>query len=191
MKTCPSCGSKNLNSAVVCEDCGVSIKKIALGPGSSMNQGQVEQLESNMENVDQKYVGIGGWLILPAIGFVLGPIIGVIGLIASLGMYSDVARAGYGGIYTIEIIVIIGLLCFLLYAATLFFKKKSNAPSTIITLLIVSLVSSCVLLVIELSAGAEPFAIETGKQLVREIIGAAIWIPFFRVSKRVKATFVN
>jgi len=108
-----------------------------------------------------------------------------------LRMYSDVARAGYGGIYTLELLVIIGILVFTLYAAYLFFKKKSNAPKTIITLLIVGIVSSCVLLVIELGAGADPFAIETGKQLVKEIIGAAIWIPYFRVSKRVKATFVN
>ena len=151
----------------------------------------VEQLESNVETVDQKLVGISGWLILPAIGFVLGPIIGVIGLVVALGMYSDVARAGYGGIYTLEILVIVGLLGFTLYAATLFFRKKSNAPGTIIMLLIVSLVASGVLLVIELSAGAEVFAVETGKQLVRDVIGAAIWIPYFRVSKRVKATFVN
>lgn len=139
----------------------------------------VEQLESNIETADQKLVGIGGWLILPAIGFVLGLVIGVIGLIAALGMYSDVARAGYGGIYTLELIVIVGLLGFIVYATILFFRKKSNAPRTIITLLIVSLVASSVLLVIELGAGAEAFAIETGKQLVRDIIGAAIWIPYW------------
>ena len=151
----------------------------------------VEQLESSVETVDQKLVGIGGWLILPAIGFVLGPIIGVIGLIAALGMYSDVASASYGGIYTLEIIVIVGLLGFMVYAATLFFRKKTNAPGTIITLFIVSVVASGVLLVVELGAGAEVFAVETGKQLIQEIISAAIWIPYFRVSKRVKATFVN
>lgn len=141
--------------------------------------------------VDPKLVGIGGWLVLPAIGFVLGPIVGVVGLIAALALFSDVERAGYGGIYALELVVQVGLLAFLLYAAIRFFGKKANAPAVIITLLLVSLGTSVVLLVIELGAGAKVFAIETGKQLVREVIGAAIWIPYFRVSKRVKATFVN
>jgi hypothetical protein len=151
----------------------------------------INQSESNVETADQKLVGIRGWLILPAIGFTLGLVLGVVGLIAALGLYGDVVKAGYGGIYTLEILVIFGLLGFTVYAAILFFRKKSNAPQTIITLLIVSIVASGVLLIIELGAGAEPFAVETGKQLVRDIIGAAIWIPYFRVSNRVKATFVK
>lgn len=155
-----------------------------------MNE-QIEQVEPGVLTVDEKLVGISGWLILPAIGFVLGPIIGAVVLIAGLGMYSDVARAGYGGIYTFELIVLFGLIGFLTYAATLFFRKKSNAPRVIIMLYIVSIVASGILLVVELSAGAEVFAAETGKQLVRDIIGAAIWIPYFRVSKRVKATFTH
>lgn len=155
-----------------------------------MNE-QIEQVEPGVLTVDEKLVGISGWLILPAIGFVLGPIIGAVVLIAGLGMYSDVARAGYGGIYTFELIVLFGLIGFLTYAATLFFRKKSNAPRVIIMLYIVSIVASGILLVVELSAGAEVFAAETGKQFVRDIIGAAIWIPYFRVSKRVKATFTH
>ena len=152
---------------------------------------QVQAGEGPAPSVDPALVGIGGWLILPAIGFVLGPIIGVVALIAAFAMFSDVEAAGYGGIYTLELLVQVGLLAFLIYAATRFFGKRSNAPSVIITLLIVSLGASVVLLIIEIGAGAEVFAIETGKQLVRDVIGAAIWIPYFRVSKRVKATFVN
>jgi len=141
--------------------------------------------------VDPKLVGIGGWLVLPAIGFVLGPIIGVVGLIAAFALFADVERAGYGGVYALKLVVQVGLLGFLIYAATLFFGKKANAPTVIITFFLVSLGASIVLLVIELGTGAEEFAIESGKQLVSGVIGAAVWIPYFRVSKRVKATFVN
>ena len=49
--------------------------------------------DKNVAGGDQLLTGIGGWLILPAIGFVLGPIVGVIGLIAALEMYSQVAMA--------------------------------------------------------------------------------------------------
>jgi hypothetical protein len=150
-----------------------------------------EQIEASVETVDQNLVGISGWLILPAIGLVLGPIVGIIGVVAGLGMYANVASAGYGGIYTLELLVLVGLIGFTIYAAILFFKKKSNAPRTIIALLVISLIASGILLVIEVSTGAEVFAVETGKQLVRDVISAAIWIPYFRVSKRVKATFVN
>ena len=152
---------------------------------------QTEATERSVTTVDPKLVGIGGWLVLPAIGFVLGPIIGVFSLGAAVGLFSDVANAGYGGLYSMELFVQVGLLVFLIYAATRFFRKKSDAPSTIIALLLVSLVASGLLLLIELGAGAEEFAIESGKQLVRDAIGAAIWIPYFRASKRVKATFVN
>jgi len=143
------------------------------------------------EDFDPKLVGISGWLILPAIGFVLGPIIGILGLIASFGMYSDLARAGFGELSALELIVLTGLIGFLIYAAILFFKKKKNAPRIIITLFIVGIVASVILLVVEIGAGAKMFAVETGKQLIRDVIGAAIWIPYFKVSKRVKATFVH
>ena len=152
---------------------------------------QAETGEGRVSAADPALVGIGGWLVLPAIGFVLGLIIGVVGLIAAFALYSDAEAAGYGDIYALELLVQIGLLAFLIYAATRFFGKKSNAPSVIIALFLVSLGTSVLLLMIELGADAEVFAIETGKQLAREVIAAAIWIPYFRVSKRVKATFVN
>lgn len=156
---------------------------------NNMNE-DIEQAEVK-QDINDKLKGIGGWLILPAIGLVLGPIIGVIGLFVSLGMYEDVARAGYGGVYALELIVLFALLAFTIYAAIKFFGKKKDSPKIIIILYSASLVASLFLLCVELSAGAEEFAVETGKQLVRDIVAAAIWIPYFNVSKRVKATFVN
>jgi hypothetical protein len=140
---------------------------------------------------DPALVGIGGWLILPAIGFVLGPIVSVIGLIAALSLFSDVNRAGYGGVYTLELMVQAGLLAYTIYAAVRFFGKYRDAPSACIALMVAAVVCNGGLLVIELGAGASPFAIESGKQLVLGGISAAIWIPYFNTSKRVAATFVN
>jgi hypothetical protein len=139
----------------------------------------------------QPRLHIGGWLVLPAIGFVVGPIIGAVTLIVGVTLFSDVAAAGFGGLYALELAVQLGVLAFITYAATRFFGKKTDAPSTVIALLTVTLVASFLLLVIELAAGAEAFAIASGKQLIGNIISAAIWIPYFRVSTRVKATFVR
>lgn len=152
---------------------------------------QIELTADSATLVNEKVIGIGGWLILPAISFVIGPIVGGVSLIAAFALFSAVAEAGYGGLYALELLVEVGILIFMIYTASRFFGKKSDAPSTIIALIVVSIVSSFALLLIESAAGAEEFASQSGMQLTQNIISAAVWIPYFKVSKRVKATFVN
>jgi hypothetical protein len=150
-----------------------------------------DEIEVPQPVSDPQLAGIGGWLILPAIGLVIGPVLGAGMLVFALGLYSDVAAAGFGGLYAFELLVQAGLLVFVIFTATRFFGRKRSAPPTIIALLITGVVLTAVLLLIELSAGAEEFAVESGKQLVRDVVGAAVWIPYFRKSKRVRATFVR
>ena len=152
---------------------------------SSTPQDQVEQ------DTERQLEGIAGWLILPAIGLVLNPILASIGLFLLLRMYRDAARAGYGSVYVLEMIVGFGLLLLAVYAAIQFFGKKKGAPRTMIILISANLVASLVLLGIESSAGPEALAVESAKQLPIQIAAAVIWIPYFLVSKRVKATFVS
>lgn len=154
-------------------------------------KGNASRLESKRKTDRQDPVGIGGWLILPAIGFALAPVIEVAGLIIGLGNYTKAASAGYGGVYTLNLLVIAGMLVFQVYVAVLFFRKRGSAPRTIIAFFVASLVASAGLLAVELAGGAEVFVAETGRQLVFGVIAAGIWIPYFLVSKRVKATFVR
>ena len=153
-----------------------------------MNE-NVKQVESSVEAIDQKLVGIDGWLVLPAIGFVTGLFYFPIMLIVSLVKYSEVAGTGYIGIHAIESILIFGMLCFMIYTATLFFRKKRNAPVTIIILFIVGYVIGILFFVIESNAGLVSF--NTLQWCIKGIYKGPIFIPYFIVSKRVKATFVN
>ena len=150
-----------------------------------------DRTDASAETPNPQLKGIEGWLILPAIGFIVGPLITALGLGASLQRWSAVARAGYGELFTIDLLVQTGLLVFVIYAAILFFGKKRDAPSAIIVLIIVGLALNGLLLTLDLGAGAVDFAIAHGKQLLLGLLSAAVWIPYFTVSKRVGATFVN
>lgn len=195
-KKCRSCEKINPPELNRCTRCNSDIEfepieeyEDFVGEGATAEEVESDTKATN--DTDPKLSGISGWLLLPAIGFVLGPVIGTISLIAALGLYSEVASAGYGGIYALELIVMVGLLGLTVYAAWLFFTKKREAPRVIIILLFVSIAASGFLLLVELRSGAEVFAVESIKQLIRSSIAAAIWVPYFRSSKRVKATFVD
>ena len=132
---------------------------------------------------------IGGWLILPAISLILGGVLSVIGILVALALASDLPSR-YQGIFALNVMFDVGLTAFLVYAAVRFFGKRRNAPAIMIGLMSAGIVANGLLIAMNLGADAELFAIESGKALVRGIIGAAIWIPYFLVSKRVKRTFV-
>ena len=141
--------------------------------------------------IDARLAGIGGWLLLPAMGFVLGLIGQSVALAMSLGLCPRVMAAGYGGAFTLQLIVQGVMLAFLIYAAVRFFGRKRDAPAATIALLILGLATSALLLLVELGSAAPELAVETGKSMVVQALNAAIWIPYFRRSRRVKATFVR
>lgn len=138
-------------------------------------------------------VGIRGWLIVPAIGLVVGPILSVVGLIALFAMFSRFMRGDDSATLVFVLAVEIGLTLFSIYAAIRFFSKKSNAPSVIVTLLLVGIDASILEYVVLTQILRSSSEIQTRilEQLVLQVPKAAIWIPYFLVSKRVKGTFVN
>jgi hypothetical protein len=144
-----------------------------------------------LEGVDPKLVGIGGWLILPAIGLVLGGVLSVVGLAISVANYEWLVDQGYDAYFGVSICIDFGMFIFLLVAAVLFFGKKRSAPGAMIGLMVANIVSSIIVTTVAFGTHEEQLVLLSAKSLASGIVSAAIWIPYFCVSKRVKATFVN
>ena len=126
------------------------------------------------ESSDARVQGLRGWLIFVAIGLCLQPLVLVKTLADNLGAF-------------VGLLVGSGILLYL------FFTKKRFFPKAVIGFMVLSVV---VVLADNAAVSAIPQArAQLGpseyKQIVRAVIAAAIWIPYFLRSKRVHATFVN
>ena len=132
--------------------------------------------------------GIGGWLIFPAIGLSCWLVVTVYKFILFLDdLFYDLVRLGKVDEWDIVVCVFSSLYtCLVAVVAISFFARKKYAPKCIITLLNVNIVVSSVPLL--LFAGFAPmYYIAAGMY----VLIAAIWVPYFLVSERVKKTFVR
>ncbi len=154
--------------------------------------------------IPNQKLAIGGWMILPAIGLVLTPFI-LLYQIATTGFFSSeiwtvFKEAGYKNanlltIYTgIEFIYNIVFLVFTILLLILFFTKRTSFPK----LIVIFYASNVVVPIIDhlLINSALPHELITPGEdasfygeVTKSIIGAAIWIPYFLISERVKNTF--
>jgi hypothetical protein len=151
--------------------------------------------------------GLRGWLILIGLGIVLTPI-RMVGQVApqyidifnsadEFGLLINSASEHYvpflHSLIIGEMLVNLLVLSGWLYAAYLFFSKQKIFPKWYIglqvsTLVLIALSSVFTSLVIEEVRAFDP---ETTKELGKQVVAMAIWIPYMLVSKRVKATFTR
>ena len=140
---------------------------------------------------------IHGWLLLPAIGLVVGPL-------AMLGsIFSDLvavrqqqsrggvvgysgSAAAFWGTTVLDLLFVV----LTVYVARQFFNKKRTTPRWMIRLYSVAL--SLAMIECAWYASLNPVFLPEGiTAVVNAALGAAIWIPYFSFSKRVKCTFVR
>lgn len=143
-------------------------------------------------------IQIGGWLVLPAIGLVLTPFVLLFQIFGENYFHKDIWKgfheAGYENadalnLYLgLEFSYNILLFIYTILLILLFFKKRSNVPMLMVyfygTNLAMIVFGSFVL---NQSGIDDPSFIQ---DLFRSALSAAIWIPYFLVSQRVKNTFV-
>jgi hypothetical protein len=148
--------------------------------------------------------GIGGWLLLPLIGLIISPIrVGI--LLASYvrlfapqtwATLTTPGSAAYdpwwAPLLIFEVAANIVIIAFSLFLLWLFFRKSSRLPGLFVIWLLVVLGIEIVdvALASQLPAAADGIG-DAVKELGRAAVGAAIWIPYFRKSVRVKNTFTR
>lgn len=146
-------------------------------------------------------IAVGGWLILPLLGIISTPFRTLI-LIGSNGYFNQTVwvnllspalstfNPALAGAMLGELIINIGFLVYSLLVAILFLQKRSSVPRLMVVLYISNLLfliaDYVALEVLELSSGAE----NSLASIASAFIVAAIWVPYFNVSTRVKETFV-
>jgi hypothetical protein len=165
------------------------------------------QAPAAAQSEQDRLTGIGGWLILPIIGLSLTIILTFVNLIAVFapdtlpayqaffeGTLRDEARPyiylGLGsGILGIALVALSAVCLVRLL------QRKRNVPTLMTSyyLFLVAVGAYEFVTVLALPAlSADREAMYQGvKALAQAAIAAAIWIPYFRVSKRVKYTFTQ
>jgi len=149
--------------------------------------------------------GIGGWLILVAIGVVIAPIrLLVLYIPIYVPIFTDgtwelltsVESEFYNPLWAplliSEMLVNVVLVSVSIYMIYLFFTKHYRFPMVYIGLMLFSIVFIFIdAWAVSAVLDAPMFYSETVAELARSSIGAAIWVPYMLVSKRVDVTFVE
>ena len=154
----------------------------------------------------QRYQGLGGWLILVAIGLIVTPIrLGIALVAVYLPLFAREKWEAFttpGGVYyhplmgPMLITEVVGNTLTIVFAVVLlifFFAKKSFFPM----LMIIFLAANAVFVGVDhimaqqiplIAKQQNPAAFQ---ELARVVAGCLVWIPYMLVSRRVKATFTR
>jgi Protein of unknown function (DUF2569) len=150
--------------------------------------------------------GIGGWLVLPLLLLIISPIRAAIVLYRELlpiftnGVWNALTTPGTHFYHPLWFPLLVGktlgnLAVALLALVTLCFyiRRSRLTPKLVIAFLIFSLLffSTDFYLAGQIPMLARQGNLDTMADVARSFIGAAIWIPYFLMSKRVKATFIR
>jgi hypothetical protein len=144
------------------------------------------------------YKKIRGWLLLPALGVAISPVV------LGINMLNDLANiAGFSFSQPKELSVAIYVMLYYIILMPLatttfynFFWKRKTAPMFYIAMSAANVLFSLINFLLYtlfpgLMVNQELSFMVNLTQVLGPILGAAIWIPYFIFSDRVKRTFVN
>ena len=137
----------------------------------------------------KELTGIGGWLVLPAIGLVVTPFAAILFIIIDLEAMEEMPR--YQNLFASEIFFNVIIALFAVVTAFLFFSKNKMTPKVVIAFLVTNMALMLIETVMIVQEFGSRVDSEAYTDLIRAVVAAAIWIPYFINSKRVQNTFVK
>jgi hypothetical protein len=140
---------------------------------------------------DASLAGIGGWLLFPAFQIATAPLVLGSNLISELRV--DFAPAFLAPLVT-ECVFFGAGLVYSLVAAVYFFRRRRHAVPLMIGFYVLGLIIACMNVGVAAWVAAIAGTSATGETVVgvmRAVMAAAVWVPYFVVSKRVKQTFTR
>jgi Protein of unknown function (DUF2569) len=169
--------------------------------GNSQQQEQTTLSKSKQLNADPKLTGIGGWLILVALGQILGPI----KFLVSIGQYYSTLDSNIIGKLPVtfagEAVINFFVLVLSIYTAVLFFRKSRQFPRFFVyeilaAIFLVPLGAMWTAVAASMETGQSARQLlqtalgpsEIGQTIAAAIIGS-VWILYIFKSKRVANTF--
>jgi hypothetical protein len=190
--SCATCSSALDEGSQFCPQCGTAV---AVNPSVI----DAAPTDAPAYKPADGLSGIGGWLILPAIGLAFAPFIALyIIFMVDLPVLTDskyqevlTEHPALPGLLIFEIITNVFFLAGSLGLNFLFYKKKRVLPTCMIAYLIIQFL---LIMADNLATAAFiPSANTIGNifEVVRSLVGAVIWIAYFYSSIRVENTFVN
>jgi hypothetical protein len=144
--------------------------------------------------MDNDLTGIGGWLILVAIGLGIGPLVRLFGIVTDSQLLFNgrfqaamQLKPGLEAIVFYELVTNSFFLVYILMLNFLFYSKRRSFPMFMIFLLAAQFVTMLIdhLWASRFSPSSQVFSV------LQALVAAAIWIPYFLNSIRVEQTFVN
>ena len=162
------------------------------------------------EHVPTRYLdgpsGIGGWLVLPLLGLMLTPVqVGIQTVrdfppVLGTQVWGQLTTPGgesyhplWAQLIIFELVTNVVVIGFSLVLLVLFFRKSRRVPSLMIGWMLLNFAIQVIDLVLvgAIPAAASAAGAQDRTDLSRAVVGAAVWIPYFLRSKRVRNTFVE
>ena len=194
---CPACGLMQM-SGPTCKSCSRPLG----GPAPRPSPPQYLTIAGPV----QQHEKIGGWLILLAIGLILAPLRVLVFLgkdfvpIFTTKTWSVLTTPGTGAYHPLWAPILMfegvgntALIVFSVIVAIYFFQKRRIVPKLMIALLLANVffVGTDYFVANLIPAVGSQKDVESMGEFARVVIACVIWVPYFLVSKRVKATFVH